>query len=230
VNSSEVLEMFSVPIFKVNLTNYEGIQASEAEKLKSIEFTQSNKQSPFLSVDDNVLEDASLARVKKLMDSYIQQYTSKVLGIDEQFTMFASWVTKNVKGTQHHPHTHENVMLSCLLYFNENLSDNDMAPITLINELGTNNIFRNFRFLLDIKTSNKFNSSFSLTPKNNTLVIFPGWIMHQTTKQKNDTPRYCIASNYFIEGLIGRNKKSKYHQLLLTTGNKNKKTNVINYE
>jgi hypothetical protein len=125
-----IVNLYSVPIFITELKGTEEIQESEVEILKDIQLNkQYGHDGNYLSEDVHVLEKYNLNRLKKICDKYVDNYTKNILGITDTFKMFKSWLSMNVKGTKHEAHSHRNTMISCILYFDEYLSNNVMAPI-----------------------------------------------------------------------------------------------------
>lgn len=196
-----VINLFSVPIFVHELDFSERITNEEAYVLKNIKLTkQYGDDGNYLSDESHILKKFNLDRLFNLCNKYVKNYTENILGVTDEFKMFKSWLSMNVKGTKHLAHSHRNTMLSCVLYFNENLSDEPLAPINFGQD-GLDNIFRTFQFDFKTKERNQYNNKvLTIYPKTNTMIIFPGWVKHETEEAKSLTKRYCIGSNYFFVG------------------------------
>ena len=200
-----IIDLYTVPLFQTQLTGSEQITRQEVDVLKSIELkTQHGEQGNHLSREDiHILEKYKLDRLKNLCDSYVSNYTQNILGITDEFKMFTSWLSMNVKGTKHDPHSHGNTMLSCILYFDEDMSDEVLDPINF-EQAGLNSTFKKFQFQFNIKEPNQYNNQvLSIYPKTNTLLIFPGWVRHEVPPVISDTKRYCLGTNYFFTGETG---------------------------
>jgi hypothetical protein len=75
-----------------------------------------------------------------------------------------------------------------------------MAPINFGQD-GLDNIFRTFQFDFKQIDRNQYNNKIlTIYPKTNTLIVFPGWVKHETEEATSTTKRYCIGSNYFFIG------------------------------
>lgn len=196
-----VINLFSVPIFVHELDFSERITNEEAYVLKNIKLTkQYGDDGNYLSDESHILKKFNLDRLFNLCNKYVRHYTENILGVTDEFKMFKSWLSMNVKGTKHLAHSHRNTMLSCVLYFDENLSDEPLAPINFGQD-GLDNIFRTFQFDFKTKERNQYNNKvLTIYPKTNTMIIFPGWVKHETEEAKSLTKRYCIGSNYFFVG------------------------------
>lgn len=200
-NMTNVVNLFSVPIFCIQLTGNEGFTRQEVEILKSIEMEkQYGADGNYLSKESHVINKYNLGRIKTLCDTYIHHYTENILGITDQFKMFKSWLSMNTKGTRHLAHSHRNTMLSCILYFDEYMSNEPLAPINFGQD-GLDQIFRTFQFQFNTKERNQYNNNIlTIYPKTNTMIIFPGWIKHETEEAKSTLKRYCLGTNYFFQG------------------------------
>lgn len=207
-----IVSMSSVPILVTELSGDERLTHEEYDVLTSIPLAKRDEEkifSTYLSKSSHILDDDSLNRIKKIKLKYINYYLEKIVGVDNKFVMTSSWLTMNQNGTSHERHSHGNVVLSSVLYFCENLSDEPMAPF-YISQKGLSFIFQNFQFEYNIKNYNEFNSpSLTIPTKTNLLVIFPGWMLHGSEPMNKNTKRYCIGSNFFLNDHVG----SGYHSL-----------------
>jgi uncharacterized protein (TIGR02466 family) len=199
-----IIDLYTVPLFHTQLTGSEQITRQEVEVLKNIKLNkQYGEDGNHLSEDIHILQKYRLDRLKNLCDSYVSNYTQNILGITNEFKMFKSWLSMNVKGTRHDPHSHRNTMISCILYFDEHLSDEVLDPINF-EQSGLNSTFKKFQFQFNIKEPNQYNNQvLSIYPKTNTLLIFPGWVRHEVPPVVSDTKRYCLGTNYFFTGETG---------------------------
>ena len=196
-----VINLFSVPVFVTQLSGSEQFTKEEVELLKSIEMDkQYGDDGNYLSKDIHILQKYNLNRIKDVCDKYVNTYTDSILGISNKFKMFKSWLSMNVKGTRHEAHSHRNTMISCILYFDEFMSDQPMSSINFGQD-GLDQVFKTFQFSFDVKERNQYNNNIlSIYPKTNTLIVFPGWIKHETEIAKSSIERYCLGTNYFFEG------------------------------
>lgn len=210
---NNVINLFSVPIFVTQLVGNESFKSNEVELLKSIEMDkQYGDDGNYLSKESHILEKYNLNRVKNLCDYYVNHYTENVLGILDEFKMFKSWLSMNTKGTRHLAHSHRNTMISCVLYFDEHMSNQPLAPISFGQD-GLDQIFKNFQFEFKKKEPNQYNNNIlTVYPRTNTLIIFPGWIKHETEEAKSTIKRYCLGTNYFFNG----QSSGGYHKIAIS--------------
>lgn len=196
-----IVNLFSVPILVEQLQNNDCFTKEEITLLKKIELEkQYGDDGNHLSKEIHILEKYKLNRIKNLCDQHVNYYTNSILGISNNFKMFKSWLSMNVNGTRHDAHSHRNTMISCVLYFDEFMSDQPMAPINFWQD-GLDQIFRTFQFSFNVKENNQYNNNIlTIYPKTNMMIIFPGWIKHETQITNSAIERYCLGTNYFFEG------------------------------
>ena len=160
--------------------------------------------STLISKNDHILNNDKYGLIRKTIDETVSEYLKNILNVDNNFKMTHSWVTKNIEGAQHKKHNHPNVMLSTVCYFNEDLKDDDFAPIIFYGD-GIKNVFTNFQFKLDINNENIYNSSaWSVTPKLNQIIIFPAHMEHSSIINTSKRARYCLGTNYFLDGQVAQ--------------------------
>jgi uncharacterized protein (TIGR02466 family) len=182
-----------------------------------------NFVNPFNSENDwseskQLLLNPGFSELKEKFDSCIREYVN-VLGVDQKFKMTNSWVTKNDPGHQHRRHYHPNVMIAATGYFvpTEYKNDFQIAPVTF-DCYGLSRTFRDFNFDMTIKNDNLLNAKrFTVEPKNNELLVFPGYMYHWPEKNPSNKPRYCIAANYFIEDSMGHDDNYNYININIST-------------
>jgi len=204
--------MNSVPILVTELLDQEKINRDQYDVLVNIPLKKREEEfesSTFLSNSSHILDHPSLLSIKETKERYVDYYLKQVIGIKNKFIMTSSWLTMNYNGSSHERHSHGNVILSCVLYFCENLSDEEMAPF-YISQKGLPHVFQNFQFEYHIENFNEYNSTnLTIPTKSNILIIFPAWMLHGSMPMNSNTKRYCIGSNYFINDHVG----SGYHSL-----------------
>lgn len=208
-----VINLCTVPIFVTSLSLSNSVTQEELEVFKSIELDrQYGDDANFLSKEIHVLKTYKLDRIKSLCDFYVEHYTKNILQIKNKFSMTKSWLSMNVRGTKHHAHSHRNTMISCVMYFDENLSNEPMANINF-EQPALDSIFKSFQFQFDVLNRNQYNSPVAMVkPRTGTVIVFPGWVRHETDLCESDTKRYCLGTNYFLEDSTGEG----YHNVKIT--------------
>lgn len=156
-----------------------------------------------LSHSMDILSQSELSGLKKIFDEAIMVYTRDILKLSNVFQLTNSWLTKNEPGDYHHQHNHPNVMLSITTYFDETFEYlGPFAPI-VIETPGLAHTFSTFQFQTTPFEYDTVNGNeFGIYPNKNQFIIFPGHLYHQTMPNQSDKVRYCLAANYFIDGVI----------------------------
>ena len=206
----ELMQLSAIPIFIVEW-HEDIVNKNNLDFLLNLEMNKDDSQKHLLqlSKDTHILKNERLKSIQKIHTECSKQFTENVLGVTNEFKMTHSWLTKNVKGSKHHAHTHVGLMFSSVTYFNEDLSNGPFAPIKFYIP-GLKNTFRDNYFKLDIKEYNEVNSSsWTIQPQKNQIIFFPAYLSHETEENVNDKTRFCIASNYFIHGHVF--SEDKYH-------------------
>ena len=207
-NKLETIPLVSVPVSKFSYSNF----LSEVEKQYFRQYTNFGPRrddEPYISDTYSLFDDEVLFNLKIKFDTAIRHYVEHTLCTPElQFKITGSWFTKNTRSTKHAYHCHPNVMLSAVTYFDDSLLENDEIPGIMFFNKKLSNVFPAFKFdFKDVKTTqwNIFNyENYTINPKLNDVLIFPGHLFHQSTVNNSDC-RFCIGANYFLTGSIGSN-------------------------
>lgn len=150
-----------------------------------------------LSGDKKILEKPELKRPHDFIVSSVKDYVKNELAIDDEFYLTTSWATVNNKGDKHHKHNHPNTLLSAVYYAN-------VESGNLIFQSPRNGLFPNFDFTFNVSKSNEYNSKgWSIPVKTGDLVIFPGWLYHESEVNELDNHRVIVGANFFARGTYG---------------------------
>lgn len=189
-----------IPIVKIDLEPHECLTVDEVNIMKELDLY--DKFNMGLSVSYKLVEEFKLDRIGKVFDRYVDYYVKNVLGLNNKFSRTQSWLTVHDKGSEHHNHFHPNSMIAAVLYFNETMTSDPMAPL-IVTIPGTDNTFPSFKFLMDIHENNLYNyTEYTLYPITNRMFIFPAHLMHKTLPEQGNIKRYAIGTNYFINDNI----------------------------
>lgn len=176
---------------------------TEVEKglVKDFEYKSNSNGLSFISKDKYIFKNKGLNNIKIFFEEKIKQYIDTVLEIKIKPKLTHSWVTIQNKGGNHHTHHHTNTFLS-LVYYPQIKNGN----ITFSKKRSLLEKQTNLEF--NIVNLNMFNSTKqSLLLNQNDIIIFPGWLEHGTSKNKNEEDRISIVANYWIEGELGMDEK-----------------------
>lgn len=171
-----------------------------------VDFTENIKSHQYnnarISKSSSIIEDLNLPRLGLVLDTYSSLYCNQHLGILNKFKRIHSWATCNEKGSRHELHLHPNSMISLVYYFNENFEDDEFSNIVFTLP-GLNNIFPDFKFVLDYEPNFYSYNSFSISPKNHCILAFPSFLLHHSNLNTSPIKRYVIGANYFVNDKLG---------------------------
>lgn len=199
-----VQPLFSTPIYICEDVEY---RVNEREKncINSILTSTHTNERLILSSDVYVLKNLALENIFKLCQKHLDIYTKEVLRIKQDFYITNSWITAKNKGQGHHRHNHQNCIFSGAFYANATES---MGALTFYNKQG---YLSDFNFTYSYIDHNIYNSSsWQLSVKTGTLIIFPSHLEHDVTKNTEDDTRIVIGFNSFVKGDLGMEKDSIY--------------------
>ena len=94
------------------------------------------------------------------------------------------WVNISKKESYQEIHDHGDYLFSGTIYTNV---DNYSGNFVLQNPLSVENIL--------MRDSNILSKSYSITPKNSMIVLFPSWMQHRVSQNKSNIDRISISFN-----------------------------------
>jgi uncharacterized protein (TIGR02466 family) len=195
-----VYPLFSAP-FYVN-----DVGAFELPDIKDLEYTSrlpTGGSHTFLtSVDKNVLDRPDYRHIHDIVLKEINAYARDVLKVSKnvEFYVTNSWVNIYRPGDQCVPHTHNNSLISGVLYLKVSETSGDLY------------LYRDILSLvpfppsldLDTDSANIYNCKhFGHRPKVNEICLFPSVIMHSAGVNASDQERWCLPFNVFVRGNFG---------------------------
>jgi|TARA_R110002074_G_scaffold282327_1_gene453897 hypothetical protein len=200
---NSIIPLFSIPLYHTQ-TEYI-MDTKEFNRLSNIEWFEPGPDYNNISVVSNsqsFFKDYDFKELENIIENHKNFYVDEVLGMKNNFTMTQSWVARTKKGSSHPAHDHKNCIFSVVYY--ARCDSGDLVITTKDNFIGQKwNLDFNYKF-----TRNLFNStSYTCKVKTGDIVILPGHIEHFTTSNESDFERYIVGANYFVSGLLGKEKK-----------------------
>ena len=177
----------------------EGICENAFEALKKINFFQNKKNfiSYNMSDENPNLDLRKVKEFKELHEWFLEcvKEAAKDLKINKTFKIIHSWANKSEKGQSHHPHAHPYSIISGTYYLTTNKEGGEtwfQYPATKWSQLF---LFYDQHLFKTIK------------PEAGKLILFPSNIYHGVEPNKDDSPRYTISFDTFIEGKVASHKR-----------------------
>ena len=160
----------------------------------------------YLSESISLLENKTLASLKKFIIEKAEEYTRDVLEIKDKIYLTQSWSTINNTNAFHRTHDHPNTFISVVYYA-------QCKEGTIRFHLYTNSLRECFNFRYTINKFNIYNSpDWALSVKTGDIVLFLGHIHHSSSPHRSPEPRLIVGANFFLKGSLG----SKKHVSLIT--------------
>ena len=194
-------QVFAVPIWTAELPP---VTAEEFEYIKSMEYIQHLRPTKRLHLTKNtyVIDTVpELANIKKNIENAVTNYWHNVLCVQPHLGLrtLHSWITKHGKDDFHPWHQDPNTLLSAIFYIK---APENSGLLKFRKDLNYGNLFPN---VMEMKyhTKTAFNNrEWSITPKDNMLVVFPAQIEHHVTESETDEERFALIIDYWPTGTL----------------------------
>ena len=191
--------LFSTPLYINNVGDF------PRPNLRGLEFETGPYQIQ-TSADKRVLHRPDFKHVHDLVMNEVESYTREVLAVKRgiEFYITDSWVNVHGRGHYAGPHTHNNSLISGVLYLSVNERSGDLVFQRDIHSL----LPFPPALDLDVDAFNIYNcKSWAHKPKTNDICLFPSSVMHAADPNESDEERWCLAFNVFVRGEIGTQHK-----------------------
>ena len=148
----------------------------------------------------NVRVLESYPEIKKILLDHFISFSKGVLGVNCNFTISTSWMTKCEKGESSQLHSHANSFWSGVYYYGEKYDGSS----SLAFENPLSNYIKDYGFRVHPEVLTQYNKMEEMiTPHKNGLVLFPSYLKHKILKHDSDIPRYSLAFNIVPVGHYG---------------------------
>ena len=145
-----------------------------------------------------ILESEKLSGLKKDLMEHVNAYFEQVYSPKTNCSLYItqSWINYTEEKEHHHIHSHENSLVSGVLYLN---ADVDFDNIT----------FYKKQMDATIKISprewNPFNSfEWSFPMKTGNIILFPSSLNHGVKQKEGKNTRASLSFNTFVKGVLGK--------------------------
>jgi uncharacterized protein (TIGR02466 family) len=195
MQSKAVYPLFSAPVYVNNVGDF------PRPDIQRLEYTTGAY--PFLTtVDKRVLHRPEFKTVHDIVMKEVESYTREVLAVNRsiEFYVTDSWVNIYRRGESAGPHTHNNSLISGVLYLKVNETSGDLVFQRDVHSL----VPFPPSLDLDMDFFNLYNcKSWAYKPKTNDICLFPSVVVHAADPNESDEERWSLAFNVFVRGNIG---------------------------
>ena len=219
MNNYNLHNLFSIPLMKFD---YGEISNDENKIFDHYlnDLVPSCSYNRFISKENYILDNNDLPKLKKFIESAINDYVENVLvggelENDLSFKITQSWLNLSKPDSGgHYKHTHSNSLISGVFYIK---ADPNLDSILFTNDY----LFSNAINLQDrVKKFNNFNSNRWRVPvSTGNLFLFPSNLPHEVDALGGEENRISLSFNSFPFGVLG--SKSELTELRILQDKQN---------
>jgi uncharacterized protein (TIGR02466 family) len=207
--SFETRPLFPIPFVKTNLQR----EMDMEEINRIVEFANDDNNMRrnsmnLTSKDTKILE--RFPTLKLMLEICANQFLDFVLGQENsKLRITTSWVNITKKGEAHHKHTHPNSIVSGVVYIKTDKNSGLFCvekPAILFPQIVN----------MPTTVTEYVRGSYSFTPENLDLYMFPSWLTHFVTYNESEESRISISFNTFYVGKIDTDPDSESSTNTLT--------------
>jgi len=198
------ISLFSTPVYYAEDSGHV-FTPDELRCIKNLDLRPNYGSSNKLSSKTYILNDGRLKSLKETCERHLSIFTREILKIKQDFYITNSWITRTDKGTCHQIHSHQNCILSGIIYVN---ASPEMGNVYFY---GTPGFLNDFNFEYEYADYNIHNAtSWWIPAKTGSIIIFPSGIKHGTSENTTDETRLMVGFNAFVKGEFGNHKEANY--------------------
>lgn len=134
-------------------------------------------------------------QLSRLILSKFFQYTNEI-GIDTDFVLTTSWLTKCEKGDTIAGHAHKNCEFSGILYYDDDYTN--QPPLLFSNPILR--CFTTFAPAPDSGLTTGYTNDWNRLPESGLLLFWPSYIAHSMYAKETSKPRRSLAFNFAPRG------------------------------
>lgn len=203
----EILPLFSTPLYLNNIN----INLDVKEYIKQYNYIPRDKDgivNSHSTLDNYILNDPALHTLKQTIEKEVNYFLKEQLKFTRHLNFYitTSWVVKHFKNHFSPGHRHSNSLFSGVVYLQV-----DENSGNIVFSSASNNVLP-YQIAPGIEEYNIYNSTtWSITPRNNDIIIFPSHLAHHVTNNRSNNERYVLAFNVFISGKLCEGTVGELH-------------------
>tara|TARA_R110000751_G_scaffold35531_2_gene87256 strand:- start:1477 stop:2094 length:618 start_codon:yes stop_codon:yes gene_type:complete len=197
MNKKELIlyPLFSMPVIAVdvNIDNKKILKFLKKTKLG----IQPHGINSYMSHSVKILDDKIMVKEKNNLLKVISTSFKQVLNYKKQLKILNSWVTKTGVNGESQNHVHRNSWMSGV-YYPEHDKNFQIIFKKEPMSCSTYDVFENNHNIYSCE-------EWTITPKENTVLLFPSNLMHRVAKNLSNKNRYSLAFNINPIGTFYKN-------------------------
>jgi hypothetical protein len=191
-----VLDGKPIGVSKINFK----ITKKEKDFINKLPYFKNNDD-VCISTNISIFDDTNFKRIKEIMNKNVEEYKTKMLGINDELKVVHSWATLN-DNTNHYIHNHKNSLISAVFYL-ENEGENKIRF-----SVEKSPLLKCGFFDYKINNYNWFNSEiWEINIEKGMVIMFLSDLKHESLNKGKKT---MVGANYFLTGEIGSHKETTY--------------------
>jgi len=188
-----IYPLFSTPVYHVPDTKFRVDNALLTRFLDRTEFPNFR---PTCGLTENmfILDNPEFKSIRRVCEFHLQEYVTAVLGIETEFYITNSWLSRNEPNIDHGPHPHPNSIISGCLYLKS--SPKSELIVTSKNHLDKTWPIQFRKTHINIYNADKWNISVDT----GAIVLWPSDLFHGSNANPLNETRIALCFNTFIRG------------------------------
>jgi len=200
MSNTQIETIFGTPIGLVKIEQNTDILQADNNRFKSI-INEENPSWRPARASENMRILEFYPEIKKILLDHFISFSSQVLGLNNQFQISTSWLTKCEQGEESGDfHFHANSFWSGIYYYGENYCESSSLEF----ENPLIHYMKDYGFYITPEKITQYNNlTGKIAPTKNTLIFFPSFLNHRILEHKSEFPRYSLAFNMVPIGEYG---------------------------
>lgn len=207
LNQPIIYPLFSTPIYYVPDTKIQ-IDSTLLDRLLDRTEFPDIVDTGGLSKNMFILDNPDFKDFRRVCEFHLQEYVTHVCGLNNEFYITNSWVSRNEPNVDHQPHVHPNSIFSGCLYLKS--SQKSELSFSSINHLS-----KTWPLAFSIKSNNIYNvNNWAVPVDTGAIVIWPSNVLHSSNPNPLKDTRVVMCFNTFIRGDLTNYKSYSTHLVL----------------
>ena len=197
--SAAIYPLFSSPLASIDVR----VDLSRLAEIQQFEYQKTNEigsRETYITKNNKVLNYYQ-AEAEMLLEYFCYYKDEHLKFLSTDFRITTSWGTKTNPGGYSQYHNHKNSAFSGVFYYDD-VSGGE------IEFASTNLDPQSFQFNTPSEVNILNAKLFPYTPRKNTLLFFPSYLIHRVTTNKSPNARYSLAFNLIPTGEISAGDSS----------------------
>ena len=188
-----IYPLFSTPVYYVPDTRFRVDNAVLTRLLDRQEFPNWIESSG-LSKNTFILDNSEFEDIRRVCEFHLNEYVTKICGLNTEFYITNSWISRNGSNVDHPSHAHPNSIFSGCLY----LKSSKKSEMTFSSK---NHLSKSWPFEFNKTHINIYNAdNWSVPVDTGAIIVWPSNIQHGSNPNPLTDTRVVMCFNTFVRG------------------------------